>query len=224
MRPERVRRALLSFTGLFAFVIATALPSPATAADAAAEPHPFTVHDLLAMQRISDPQVSPDGTRVLVHPAHHRPRGQRRPQRPLAGRHRRQRAAPDHDPQVGRFQRPLVAGRALDLLPLDALRLVAGLPAGARRRRGGAGDRPAGRRLEPRALARRQAPRLQPRGLPGLRRRSRLHEEAARRERSAQGLGQDLRQPVHPPLGHLGRRPAQPPVRDAHGGRRAQSI
>ncbi|MDQ1349467.1 MAG: hypothetical protein QG573_2846, partial [Acidobacteriota bacterium] len=61
MRPERVRRALLPLTGLFAFVIAMALPQ----ATLAAEPHPFTVHDLLAMQRISDPQVSPDGTRVL---------------------------------------------------------------------------------------------------------------------------------------------------------------
>ena len=32
MRPERVRRALFSFTGLFAFAIATALASPASAA------------------------------------------------------------------------------------------------------------------------------------------------------------------------------------------------
>ncbi len=61
MRPERVGRTFLSFTGLFALVIATTLPSPVVAA----EPHPFTVHDLLAMQRISDPQPSPDGTRVL---------------------------------------------------------------------------------------------------------------------------------------------------------------
>ncbi len=61
MRPERAQRALSSFTGLFAFVIAIALP----AATVAAEPHPFTVHDLLAMQRISDPQVSPDGRQVL---------------------------------------------------------------------------------------------------------------------------------------------------------------
>ena len=61
MRPERAQRALFSFTGLFAFVIAIALP----AATVAAEPHPFTVHDLLAMQRISDPQVSPDGRQVL---------------------------------------------------------------------------------------------------------------------------------------------------------------
>ena len=67
MRPERVRQVLFSFTGLFAFVIATALPSDAFAAPvaAAADPHPFTVHDLLAMQRISDPQVSPDGKQVL---------------------------------------------------------------------------------------------------------------------------------------------------------------
>ncbi len=32
---------------------------------ALAAPHAFTVHDLLAMQRISDPQVSPDGKRVV---------------------------------------------------------------------------------------------------------------------------------------------------------------
>lgn len=61
MRPERVRRTLFSFTGLFAFWIAMTVPQAAVAA----EPHPFTVHDLLAMQRISDPQVSPDGTQIL---------------------------------------------------------------------------------------------------------------------------------------------------------------
>ncbi len=31
----------------------------------AAAPHAFTVHDMLAMQRISDPRVSPDGKRVV---------------------------------------------------------------------------------------------------------------------------------------------------------------
>jgi len=35
-----------------------------TPAAAAEEPHPFTVHDLLAMDRLSDPQVSPDGHQV----------------------------------------------------------------------------------------------------------------------------------------------------------------
>ena len=31
----------------------------------AAEPHPFTVHDLHAMHRISEPQPSPEGDRVV---------------------------------------------------------------------------------------------------------------------------------------------------------------
>jgi len=31
----------------------------------AAETHPFSVHDMLAMDRISDPQVSPDGKRIV---------------------------------------------------------------------------------------------------------------------------------------------------------------
>lgn len=30
----------------------------------AADPHPFSVHDLLAMERLSDPRIAPDGTRV----------------------------------------------------------------------------------------------------------------------------------------------------------------
>ncbi len=35
------------------------------AGPAIAETHPFTVHDLLAMDRIADPQVSPDGQKVI---------------------------------------------------------------------------------------------------------------------------------------------------------------
>ena len=35
-----------------------------TSGFAAAEQHPFNVHDLVAMQRIADPQPAPDGTRV----------------------------------------------------------------------------------------------------------------------------------------------------------------
>jgi dipeptidyl aminopeptidase/acylaminoacyl peptidase len=37
----------------------------AAAPTLAADPQPFTVHDMLAMERISDPQASPDGTRIL---------------------------------------------------------------------------------------------------------------------------------------------------------------
>ncbi len=33
--------------------------------DSNPQTHPFTVHDLLAMERISDPQVSPDGSRIV---------------------------------------------------------------------------------------------------------------------------------------------------------------
>jgi dipeptidyl aminopeptidase/acylaminoacyl peptidase len=45
------------------FVIAT-LIILVPAALAAQDTHPFSVHDMLAMQRISDPRVSPDGTLV----------------------------------------------------------------------------------------------------------------------------------------------------------------
>jgi len=62
MKLERMKRVLFSLSGLFALVIALALP-PAAAAEIAQ--HPFTVHDLLAMQRVSDPQPSPDGKQVL---------------------------------------------------------------------------------------------------------------------------------------------------------------
>jgi dipeptidyl aminopeptidase/acylaminoacyl peptidase len=43
---------------------ATLLGLILTAAPLAAETHPFSVRDMLAMDRISDPRVSPDGTRV----------------------------------------------------------------------------------------------------------------------------------------------------------------
>jgi len=43
------------------FIASLMLTSPLLAADT----HPFSVHDMLAMERISDPRVSPDGQRVL---------------------------------------------------------------------------------------------------------------------------------------------------------------
>ncbi len=45
---------------MFAAPLVLALAAPASAAS-----HPFSVHDMLAMDRISDPRVSPDGTRVV---------------------------------------------------------------------------------------------------------------------------------------------------------------
>ncbi|HEY0180228.1 MAG TPA: S9 family peptidase, partial [Dokdonella sp.] len=46
---------------LIAAVVATAAALPAAAAEG---PHPFDVHDLVMMDRVSDPNLSPDGTRV----------------------------------------------------------------------------------------------------------------------------------------------------------------
>jgi len=45
-----------------ALVLAAAFNAPGTTAQ---ETHPFTVHDMLAMQRVSDPQVSTDGKSVV---------------------------------------------------------------------------------------------------------------------------------------------------------------
>ena len=44
-----------------ALICGLALAATAAVADDAAAPHPFSVHDMLAMDRLSDPQVSPDG-------------------------------------------------------------------------------------------------------------------------------------------------------------------
>src|SRR6187401_2116421 len=42
-------------------VLAAPAPFPSVPAE---DPHPFTIHDMLAMERISDPQASPDGSWV----------------------------------------------------------------------------------------------------------------------------------------------------------------
>ena len=47
---------------LSALIIVALLGGPSVGS--AQAPHPFSVHDMLAMDRISDPQVSPDGTTV----------------------------------------------------------------------------------------------------------------------------------------------------------------
>ncbi len=49
---------------LFLFVLLLVSAASAVAA-ALAETHPFSVHDMLAMERLSDPQVSPDGESVV---------------------------------------------------------------------------------------------------------------------------------------------------------------
>ncbi len=55
-RPFRLSLLVPALATLAA--AALALPAPAV------ETHPFSVHDMLAMDRVSDPQVSPDGSKV----------------------------------------------------------------------------------------------------------------------------------------------------------------
>ena len=106
----------------------------------AVETHPFSVHDMLAMDRISDPRVSPDGTPGRVHGAGHRPRGQQGPHRPLARGGRRLRAAPADGARRERHAAALVARRHGGLLPVQPVGQLAGVAHRRRRRRGGAGD------------------------------------------------------------------------------------
>ena len=186
----------------------------------AAETHPFSIHDMLAMDRISEHQVSPDGKSVVFVLRTDRPGGQPRPDRPLAGPGRRRRAAAAHGPPGRRLQPGVVARRPPDLLPVHPLRLLAGLADRRRRRRGRAGHPPAAGRVEPADLPGRQVSGLLPGGLP--RRRDdpgngRPPGEAG----EAAGLRHDLRPPLRPPLGHLAGRPAQPRVRPARRRRRA---
>ena len=146
----------------------------------------------------------------------HRPRGQPRPHRPLAGRRRRRGpAAADRRPRGGDSEPALGARRPHGLLPLHALGLDPGLAHRAARRRGEAAqvtDLPLDvcRDLRSRPTAAMLA--FSARGLPRLRR-PRVHEEPARRARDAEGDRPDLRPAVRPPLGHLGGRPPQPPLR-----------
>ena len=46
-------------------IIASAVLFVAAVPSRAAETHPFSIHDMLAMDRVSDMQVSPDGTKIL---------------------------------------------------------------------------------------------------------------------------------------------------------------
>jgi dipeptidyl aminopeptidase/acylaminoacyl peptidase len=60
-------------TCLFLFLLAVSLVAPArpAGADAPTGPsHPFSVHDMLAMDRVSDPRVSPDEQRVAFVVSH----------------------------------------------------------------------------------------------------------------------------------------------------------
>ncbi len=54
-------RVQFSFTLIALFLLGAWCSPPVAAGN---QPHPFSIHDMLAMERVSDPQVSPDGKQV----------------------------------------------------------------------------------------------------------------------------------------------------------------
>ena len=98
------------------------------AAGAAAEQRPFTVHDLVAMERIADPQPSPDGVQRRLRGHDHGPR--RQPGRSdlwlaaVDGSRARRLTTHEADDWAPRW-----AGDRHPLLPVSALRLRPGLAA-----------------------------------------------------------------------------------------------
>ena len=134
----------------------------------------------------------------------------------LARQDRRDGPAQADQPPRGGFQRPLDALQPVDLLPVDPVRVLAGLEDQGRRRRGRTGHPPASRCRQPHRSQRR----------PGLHHGSLPRPEPgsdrgeARGDREGQGHRAPLREALRPPLGHLERRPPVPPFRHGDARRR----
>ncbi len=54
-----------SLKALLSIIVAVIQTQALFAGDGAAQAHPFSIHDMLAMDRISDPRPSPDGRRIV---------------------------------------------------------------------------------------------------------------------------------------------------------------
>ena len=134
---------LFAFAAAAAFVLASA---------GVAEARPFTAKDMVMMDRVSDPHVSPDGALCRLRPAHHRVRGEQGRARDLGARARqaRRQALPPGRLRQGRDQPALVVRRPY-LFPVRPLGLAAGLAHGRPGRDGRAGHRPAAGRSRPSA-------------------------------------------------------------------------
>jgi dipeptidyl aminopeptidase/acylaminoacyl peptidase len=65
MRSSRAPLFRVAAAVLAAGALPLTIVAPAASAAAAAEPHPFSVHDMVAMERLGDPQPSPDGKQVV---------------------------------------------------------------------------------------------------------------------------------------------------------------
>ena len=178
--------------------------------------HPFTVHDMLAMQRISEPRASPDGTRVVFTVRTTDMEENKGRTSLWLVRDGRGRASAIDCRSGQRHRSSLVARRQDDLLPFHAIGNVAGVANSRRRRRSPAGNESAAGRDASLAFARRPAPGHHDGCL--SRRRRGGHAAEARGSCEAKGHRARLRPDLRAALGRLERRPSQPPLRDARNG------
>ena len=186
------------------------------AAAAAAERHPFSVEDLVRLQRVSDPALSPDG-KTVVFTVRETDMAANRGRKDLwsldlatkGAQPRRLTSHPENDnaPEWSRDGRYVyfVSSRSGSA---QVWRLAAA------RRRGRAGHEPAARRRHLPARAGRHAARADAGCFRRLRR-PRLHQRASQAGRGSKTSGMRLRPHVRAPLGHLERRPHLAAVRTA---------
>ena len=156
------------------FILAAAclaLGTVSAAVSATDDTHPFGVRDMVAFDRLADPRVSPDGSRIVFTVSSlDLDANKRRSDLWLVGTDGAGLHALTRDDATDSNGTWSPDGRTIFFLSTRS-RLIAGLEAAARRRRGAAGDRAAARRRQFPALARRNEARAVDGGLPRLRRR-----------------------------------------------------
>ncbi len=185
----------------------------------------FDARDMAKMDRVSSPALSPDGRKAGVRQAHRRLRCQ---QGHDGAVHRgpvraRCRAAGAFYARGLERQFAIVLARWQDrLFPERENRRAAALRDAGRRRRSTTTDRSRTRCRQLQAVARWQAGGARRRDLRGLQGRLRLQQEARRRQSREEKQRRGLRPHVHPPLGRMERRQAQPPVRGGAAGRQGE--
>ena len=173
----------------------------------AQETQPFSVHDMLAMERLSDPQMAPDGSAVAF-TVRTTDLGANRGRTdiwiaPFDGSEPRRlttNEAADFHPRWA------PDGRSLFFLSTRSGQFAGVAPA-RRRRRTAPGDRPSARRWEPRRVAGWSQDRPDDGCLRRLRE-PRLHRRTARGAGVREDDGRRLRRPLRAPLGCLEGRPA----------------
>ena len=103
-------------------IVVLCVAALATVGSAQAAAHPFTVHDMLAMDRLCDPQVSPDGTQVAFTVSTTDVEANRG--RPTSGWPRSTAGVPTADLERGRTTRIRAGAQRQAVFPVVAQRLA----------------------------------------------------------------------------------------------------